>query len=166
MLEPPPSTVDDDGDDLFPAIGEFRGVRLFAFQPEARIERVVIPEIRRVFGMTATGELLAFLHNISHSPEARMLAERRLLEPAEQARDQRRAARVDGVKARALAAGIDSFRWADSRRHNSVLQVRAPGEPQAIRRTEPYLSAMLAEKEARREAGRRRYLEFLAARGK
>src|SRR5690242_12333703 len=62
-------------DDRIPIVETYRGVGIHNEQPRKRIERVVKPEIDRVFDeLHGVRELFEFAKSAANSPEARMLA--------------------------------------------------------------------------------------------
>jgi hypothetical protein len=95
-----------------PILAEFKGVPIHDYQDEARIRTVVMPEIERAMSLDSTEALFAFLKDPYRSPEARLEAGRRLLNPAEELEAQRRKVSVDVARVKAHMAGLGSLRHA------------------------------------------------------
>jgi hypothetical protein len=127
-----------------PTVAVYRGVKVHAFQSEDRIRAVVCPEIDRALELGDPAELLAFVANLSHAPEARLAAAGRLLEWAGTAEQGRRRAPVTREQVEALTAGLGVLRWCDPQNYNSMLLVTKAGERPPTPRPPEYRCALLS----------------------
>jgi hypothetical protein len=121
-------------DDIIPAIGEHKGVRLHDGQSAARLD-LVRGEIDRVHEMDDAAALTAWAGDCSRSPESRLLAAARceaLWQLAAEAREVRPA--VDLARLKAAVAGCDSAVWRDPDRYCSDL---CSDRDRAVRREIP-----------------------------
>ena len=108
-------------DHSMPTAELYRGVRIFALQSQERMNQVVKLEIDTVFAMSDAVELADYAADATHSPEARLFAGARV-EALWQMAAEGRAIRppVDLPRLRAVTAGLDSRRWADTDFHGSM----------------------------------------------
>ncbi|GLI93383.1 hypothetical protein [Methylocystis echinoides] len=135
--------------DAMPIIAHYQGAGIHDFQPESRVRETVIPAIDYVLGLEEVEALYSYLLDITNPPEARSLAARRLVEPAEEMMANRRKAAVSVEAVRASAAGLDSLRWADDRYYAPVIHMWGPGDPAPAKRPAEFAEALRAAKAAR-----------------
>ncbi|WP_036281886.1 hypothetical protein [Methylocystis sp. ATCC 49242] len=132
------------GDDM-PHGAVYRGCAIHRFQSEDRIRQIVIPAIDAVSAMEDPDELFAYLTDVYRPPEARLLAKRKLLDPADEARAAGRKAMVDVALVRAWAAGLDSLRWASPQFYGTDLTPGLPpGSPPLPARPAEHAEALRA----------------------
>jgi hypothetical protein len=137
-----------------PVVAEHRGVPLFDFQTEERLERVK-REIDWVYEMTDLDDLIAYLRDFYKPNEARGFAYARV-EGAYQVRSSDHAHRAD-IDLRTLHAslsGWDSLVWNSCDRYITMLEARAnaPGVRKTIEARPPELAERMriAQEEARK----------------
>ena|SRR5215469_3154346 len=137
--------------DRFPTMGTHRGVPIFAFQDNERIEDVVKPEIDKIHAMNDTKELYEFAIDFWHCPEARLFAKAKivaLFETRASAHEAR--GDIDMAKLTAATVGLDKIstfgQYADYY-HNNPMGL-APGIWQTLpRRPQHVVVAFMAARE-------------------
>jgi hypothetical protein len=124
-----------------PTIAEYRGAGVHAFQDEARIRDVVIPEIDCVLDEMAEQPIALFMFagSAKNCPEARLIAARLLHEMAREADAGRRRMAYSREAIEALCAGLDTMRWVDPDTYASLLDGNG-----GVVRPEPFRSQLSA----------------------
>lgn len=106
-----------------PAAELYRGVPIHDGQPRDRIERAVKPEIDRVIAMGDLVELVDYAADVSHSPEARLLAgakaEAILAGYGEDRQKRPRGFSIEYVQA--ITAGLNSVTWRSPTHYGTLL---------------------------------------------
>jgi hypothetical protein len=106
----------------FPSVAWYRGVPIHAFQPRERIEKIVVPEIDRALALEGPAELARFALDSQNCPEARLTAEKRLLDLAGDANTNHRSiGKVDLAYVQACLAGLGVLDWADPARYDTLM---------------------------------------------
>lgn len=138
--------------DALPILGYYREAPLHAFQDEARLRAVIIPEIDVVHGLDSDAALTAWAADVSRSPESRLLAAQRLLAPAAEREAKRSRQTIDAQKVRATVSGLGSLRRAHPGFYASILDpIAPPGQgPQPAPRPPEHRVAFEAAQEAAR----------------
>jgi hypothetical protein len=136
--------------DAMPIVAHYKGVGIHDFQPDERIRTVVIPAIDHVLGLEDVEGLYAYLVDIRNPPEARGLAARKLIEPAEEMQANRRKAAISVEIVQANAAGLNSLNWAHPDYYAPVLHAWRPSDPAPARRPAEFAEALRAAKAAAR----------------
>ena len=114
-----------------PIIETHRGVGIHDFQDRDHIQKVVKPEIDRVFAMSDARELFAYAEYYLNPPEARLFAGakvRAMRELRANAHEQR-GHLGDLEDLDAMLAGLDSLNWIDTRHIGCLFEVDPPGAP-------------------------------------
>jgi hypothetical protein len=149
-----------EGDDI-PVVDVYRGVSIHDRQPRERIEGIVKPSIDAVIYMADARSLAAYAGDVGNPPEARLLAAAKcaaLMQLAAERREVRPV--IDMERLRATVAGLGSRRWRSPYFFGSTLESRYlrssdPAErARPVRRAPADTAAMLAEREAERDAWR------------
>jgi hypothetical protein len=146
----------------FPALDQYRGCNIHAFQPRERIEHVVKPAIDLVAEMADPVALFEYAANRFNPPEARLLAGKICRKCCELAAAQRRTMpAVDLQKLGALTAGLGSWRWTSPWTYTSMLcdENLPPGAMPSTARDPAEHDRLIADKERETAEARCRWLE-------
>jgi hypothetical protein len=136
--------------DAMPIVATYQGVGIHDFQPDDRIRTVILPAVDHVMGLEDVEALYSYLLDIRNPPEARGLAARKLIEPAEAMQANRRKAAISVEIVQANAAGLNSLNWAHPDYYAPVLHYWGPSDPAPAKRPAEFAEALSAAKAAAR----------------